>query len=176
METTLSLSATKTNYMSDPATLKRGPRAFPMILLAGLTAGTLDIVAACTQYYIKTGKGPGGVLRYIASAVFGKEAFAGGMTMAAWGLLFHYIIAFLFTLFFFWIYPKLNLGKWNKVVTGLVYGIFVWLVMNLVVVRLVMGPHPIVLKNAAIAMAILMVCIGLPISLIIGSYYSKRNK
>ena len=94
--------------------------------------------------------------------------------MAAWGLLFHYIIAFLFTLFFFWIYPLLNLGKWNKVVTGLVYGIFVWLVMNLVVVRIAMGPHPIVLKNAAIAMGILMLCIGLPISLIIGGYY--RNK
>ena len=162
--------------MSQPATGKSGPRAFPMILLAWLTAGTLDITAACTQYYIKTGKGPGGVLRYVASAVFGKEASAGGTTMAAWGLLFHYIIAFLFTLFFFWIYPWLNLGKWNKIITGLVYGTFVWLVMNLIVVRLAMGPHPIVLKNAAIAMAILMVCIGLPISLIIGRYYSLQGR
>ena len=160
--------------MSQPISGKSSFPAFLAILLAWLTAGTLDITAACTQYYIKTGKGPGGVLRYVASAVFGKEAFAGGTTMSAWGLLFHYMIALLFTLFFFWIYPLLNLGKWNKVITGLLYGIFVWLVMNLVVVRIAMGARPIVLKNAAIAMGILMVCIGLPISLIIGRYYQKK--
>jgi hypothetical protein len=63
-------------------------KAVSTILLAGVIAGTLDIIAACTQYYINTGKGPGNVLRYVASGVFGKKAFAGGVSMAAWGYSF----------------------------------------------------------------------------------------
>lgn len=147
---------------------------FRSILLAGFVAGSLDIIAACLQFYIKTGRGPGPVLRYIASGVFGRKAFAGGMPMAAWGLFFHFVIAFLFTLFFFWIYPRINILSRNRVITGLVYGIFVWVMMNRVIVPLSSVPQsPFVLKQAIIATLILMFCIGLPISLITGKYYSQ---
>ena len=146
------------------------------ILLTGLTAGLLDITAACTQYYIKTGKGPGGVLRYVASGVFGKKAFAGGTTMAAWGLLFHFIIAFGLTIFFFWLYPKINwLGK-NKIITGLLYGVFAWLVTNLIIVPLSnVPPVTFVLSKAVIAALILMACIGLPISLMANKHYLYKK-
>ena len=146
------------------------------ILLTGLTAGLLDITAACTQYYIKTGKGPGGVLRYVASGVFGKKAFAGGTTMAAWGLLFHFIIAFGLTIFFFWLYPKINwLGK-NKIITGLLYGVFAWLVTNLIIVPLSnVSPVTFVLSKAVIAALILMACIGLPISLMANKHYLYKK-
>lgn len=146
------------------------------ILLTGLTAGLLDIMAACTQYYIKTGKGPGGVLRYVASGVFGKKAFAGGTAMAAWGLFFHFIIAFGLTIFFFWLYLKLNwLGK-NKIIAGLLYGIFAWLVTNLIIVPLSLAPAaPFVLSKAIIAALILMACIGLPISLMANKHYLYKK-
>lgn len=147
---------------------------FNTIVLAGLIAGTLDITAACLQYYIKTGKGPGNVLRFVASGVFGTDAFKGGNEAAAWGLVFHYIVAFLFTLFFFWIYPRMKFLSWNKVITGAGYGIFAWLVMNLLVVPLSNAPAiPFVLSKAIVAAAILMVCIGLPISLIVSRYYES---
>ena len=42
---------------------------------AGFIAGTLDITAACIQTYIKVGKGSDAVLKYLASAVFGKDAY-----------------------------------------------------------------------------------------------------
>ena len=146
------------------------------ILLTGLVAGLLDIVAACTQYYINTGKGPGNVLRYVASGVFGKKAFIGGATMAAWGLLFHFIIAFGLTIFYFWLYPKLSwLGK-NKIVAGLLYGIFAWLVTNLIIVPLSLAPTgPLVISKALIAMLILMFCIGLPISLLANKHYLYKK-
>lgn len=146
------------------------------ILLTGLTAGFLDITAACTQYYIKTGKGPGGVLRYVASGVFGKKAFAGGTGMAAWGLLFHFIIAFGLTIFFFWLYPKIRwLGK-NIILGGLLYGIFAWLVTNLLIVPLSrVPPVPFVLSRAIIAALILMACIGLPISLMTNKHYLYKK-
>ena len=146
------------------------------IILTGLTAGFLDIIAACTQYYIKTGKGPGNVLRYVASGVFGKKAFSGGATMAAWGLLFHFIIAFALTIFFFWLYPRISwLGK-NKIVAGLLYGIFAWLVTNLIIVPLSEAPAgPFVISKAIVAMLILMVCIGLPISLMANKHYLYKK-
>ena len=147
------------------------------ILLAGVIAGTLDITAACTQYYINTGKGPGNVLRYLASGVFGKKAFAGGVPMATWGLFFHYIIAFGLTIFFFWLYPKIKLLSKNIIVTGLLYGVFAWAVTTLIIVPLsnTPPPAPFDIRKAAVAMLILMFCIGLPISLIISRYYSKKG-
>ena len=55
----------------------------------------------------------------------------------------------------------------NAVATGLGYGVFVWLVMNLAVVPLTRAyQFPFSIKGAAIGMAILMVCVGLPISLV----------
>jgi hypothetical protein len=153
--------------------LKKLPQA---ILFTGLVAGTMDITAACIQYYIKTGKGPGNVLRYVASGVFGKDAFAGGNTMAGWGLLFHFVIAFGLTIFFYWLYPGVSwLGK-NKIIAGLLYGIFAWLVTTQVIVRLsAVTQGPFVLKNALIAVLILICCIGLPISLMANKHYLYKK-
>lgn len=158
---------TDANLLKKPATA---------ILLTGLVAGTLDITAACTQYYINTGKGPGGVLRYVACGIFGKEAFTGGTTMAAWGLLFHYLIAFGLTVFFYWLYPGISwLGK-NKIAAGLLYGIFAWLITTQVIVRLSNVPKgPFVLSKAIIAAVILMFCIGMPISLMANKHYLYKK-
>ena len=71
-----------------------------LIIKAGLIAGSLDIIAAFLNFYFKTGKNPTIVLKYTASAIFGKDAVTGGNGMALTGLLLHYIIAFIFTIFF----------------------------------------------------------------------------
>ncbi|HEY2727215.1 MAG TPA: hypothetical protein VGI61_08585, partial [Parafilimonas sp.] len=65
-----------------------------------LLAGTLDILAAFADYYIATRRGPEGVLRFIASGVFGKDAFTGASLMIWLGLFFHFVIAFALTIFF----------------------------------------------------------------------------
>ena len=148
------------------------------IFITGLVAGTLDIIAACTQYYINTGKAPGNVLRYVASGVFGwDKAKTGGVPMALWGLFFHYVIAFGLTIFFFWLFPKVKLLSKNLIVTGLVYGIFAWIVTTRIIVPLSnTPPSPFDLKKSIIAITILMFCIGLPISLLIGRYYKAKDK
>jgi len=148
------------------------------ILLAGFIAGSLDIITACTQYYITTGKNPVRVLNYVASGVFGKEtAYAPGVGMPILGLLFHYIIAFSFTIFFFWLYPKWKALAWNKFLTAFCYGLFVWAVMNLLVVRLSQTPKgPFDISKAGIAAAILICMIGLPVTFIVSNYYSKKEK
>ncbi|MBM3415220.1 MAG: hypothetical protein FJY20_01985 [Bacteroidetes bacterium] len=154
----------------------RQPSILRPVITAGLTAGTLDIVGASLQYYIKTGKGPGNMLRFIASGVFGTKAFSGGAEMAGLGLLFHYIITFLFTIFFFWLYPRTGILQKNAILTGLLYGRFIWAVMNLVVFPLSSAPViPFVLKKAVIAMLIFMCCAGLPIALIADKYYLYKK-
>jgi len=142
--------------------MKYSPRK---ILGTGLLAGTLDITAACLQYYIKTGKGPSGVLKFVASGWFGQKALEGGNTMIAAGLAFHYLIAMGVTVFFF-----ITAGFWfsvfkNKWLTGIAYGIFVWCITNLIIVPLSATPKfPFKPINAWIAAAILILCIGLPLS------------
>jgi hypothetical protein len=52
--------------------IKIEKKFWPTVFLSGLLVGTLDITAALVQFYIKTGKDPLIVPKYIASAVFGK--------------------------------------------------------------------------------------------------------
>ena len=147
------------------------------ILQAGLIAGTLDILSAFLYYYIKTGKTNfSAIFKFIASGIFGKDAGAGGTAMILAGFILHYTIAFAFTIFFFWLYPKVIVMSKNRVVTAIVYGLFVWALMNLVVVPLSNTVHrPLKIEGALINMGILIVCIGLPLSLMANSYYKKTS-
>jgi uncharacterized membrane protein YagU involved in acid resistance len=137
---------------------------------AGLLVATLDISAACIQTYIKAGKGPQAVLRYLASAVFGQEAFTGSRIMIFFGLLFHYIIAMSFALLFFWLAKKIPSLLKQKILTAIVYAVFMWSFMEFIVLPLTRLPHrTIVFSNALIAIGILLICISLPLSFMAGS-------
>jgi len=142
------------------------------ITTAGLIVGTLDILSAFIYYYIKTGKNPLLILQYIASGIYGKEAFSGGSTMMLTGLVLHYVIAMAFTIFFFWIFPKIKDLSKNKIMTGIFYGIFIWVVMNRAIVPLSKIPNaPFNIVNALINAAILIICIGIPLSFMANAFY-----
>ncbi|MEP6927751.1 MAG: hypothetical protein ABI834_08945 [Ginsengibacter sp.] len=132
---------------------------YSRILKAGAIVGTLDILSAFIYYFIKTGKNDFFIiLKYIASGIFGKEAFAGGNMMILSGLILHYVIAFAFTIFFFWLFPKIKIFSKNKILTGIIYGIFIWVVMNVVVVPLTnIATRPFNIGNAIINAIILVV-------------------
>jgi len=92
------------------------------------------------------------------------------------GLLFHFLIAFIFTLFFFFIFPKIKLRQGNAILVAIVYGIFVWAIMNRIVIPYFTKLDHISfdLKKASIAAFILIVCIGLPIVIGTKKYYRGR--
>jgi hypothetical protein len=148
---------------------------FKRVLLTGLVAGTLDIVAAHTKGLIQTGHISKRMFQFIAGGALGlKDSMSGGIGAILLGVFFHYFIAFSFTLFFFLIYTKVSILSVNKYVSGLVYGLFVWLVMNMIVWPLSRLPrYPFNLQSAIIEALILMVMIGLPISLSAHSYFRK---
>lgn len=146
------------------------------VLLAGFVAGTLDILAAFTQYYINTGKSPLVILNYIASAAFGKAtAYAPGAGMQLAGLGFHYVIAYGLTVFFFWLYPRLRALSRSVALTAIAYGLFAWCVTNLVIVPLsYINKFPSNPKNMVIGALILIFMIGLPLTLFARKYYGRR--
>lgn len=141
------------------------------IVLTGLLAGTLDALTAILVYKAT----PLNMFRYIASAAFGPGAFAGGIGMAMWGLLFHYIIAFSWTVLFFLLYPQIRKVSGNKYLNGLFYGVVIWLVMNMLVLPITnVMRAPLALKPAAIGAAILIFAVGLPVSVLIHRYYARK--
>ncbi|HEY9045409.1 MAG TPA: DUF1440 domain-containing protein [Ohtaekwangia sp.] len=150
--------------------------ALQTVILMGLLVGTLDITSAFISYYISSGgKNPMAVLRFIATAAFGKEGLPDN-AMLVWGLVFHYIIAFSWTILFFIIYPILPFLQKNRIVTGILYGAVIWLFMNLVVLPLSKLPSlPFRPLQASIGMSILIVAIGLPLAFITHRFYKQKG-
>jgi hypothetical protein len=138
-----------------------------VMLLSGALVGTLDILSALIYTYLLTGKNPVRVFPYIASGVFGKKALSGDRSMIIAGLLFHYLIAFIFTIVFFLLYPQLKRYFKNWIVLGVIYGVAIWCIMNLIVVPLSNTPPPTWKPvRMFINMLILIAAIGLPLSFI----------
>ncbi len=146
------------------------------IFKAALIVGTLDICAAFIQVYFQTGKSsfmP--VLRFIAAGLFGKNAGLSEGATATAGLAIHYFIAAAFTVFFFLVVARLSIAKEQRLLTGILYGAFIWAVMNLFVLPLTKTrPFVFNLSKNALAMGILIVCIGIPLAYMANS--SKTAK
>jgi hypothetical protein len=157
-----------------PATV-RNPAA-RRILVAGAVAALLDITFAYVYFALVLGLVDGlqGVFQSIAAGLLGRDAFQGGPATAALGAVLHVAIAYTWTCIFF-----LAVRSWTglrramrtttgAVVVGLLFGMIVWAVMDLVVLRLSRA-HSLPLSNPRfyINLAQHAVMIGLPIALII---------
>lgn len=144
------------------------------IVVSSLLVGTLDILAATIQTIIN-GRDPVIMLKFIASGVLGASALGGDASYALWGLFFHYCIATVWTILFFIAYSKMNLLAKNWIATGIGYGIFIWVCMSQIVLPLSKTPAlPFNVKGAIIAMVILIVAIGLPLSFLTKKFYRER--
>ncbi|HTI08077.1 MAG TPA: hypothetical protein VL832_05960 [Puia sp.] len=142
------------------------------ILLTGLLAGFLDGAAATLLYLARGNKKPGPLFQYIASAVFGKAAFAGGGFMVLMGLCFHFLIALAVVSFYFVLYPHIPWLGTTPLAGAAIYGLLVWVIMNLVVLPLSRAaPRPFSWVFALINMLILMVAIGLPTAYLARHYF-----
>src|SRR6187431_590610 len=102
--------------------MKKDTLTTTILFRAGLLVGFLDGMAAVIQTILNNGD-PVKLFQFIASGVFGPKAFSGGDTMAMAGVLFHFAIAFTWTLIFFLIYPRWKALSWNWIITGIVYGL-----------------------------------------------------
>ena len=160
-----------------PVVTRRGkynPGLWATITVIVLIAGTADILLAFLQHYLLRGTSPLTILKFIASGLLGKAAFTGGNTMAGWGLLIHFLIVFAWTYFFFLAYPKLASLVPNRWLRAALIAVFIWIVMNLVVLPLSRTPAtPLQLEGTLLSMAILFLAVGIPISFFLHRHYHR---
>lgn len=141
------------------------------LLESGLIIGLADGIAAVTSAYVTRGTTPDRVFQYVASGAIGRDAYSGGMPIVLLGILFHFFIAFNFTAFFYFLANK---QKWllDKIyLYGAIYGVFVWLVMNFIVIplsQITRGPFD--PTGVTIGLLIHIFVIGIPIA-----WLTKRN-
>lgn len=145
--------------------------------MTGLLVGTTDIIAACISVWIRLGEFPSKILHYIAGGALGLEqSMAGGIGVALLGLLFHYFIAYSWTLFFFLILPRVKFLSFNKYVVGLLYGPFVGSIMTFVILPLTpLPPSPFNLQGALTGWMILGVVLGIPIAFSAYRFYDINS-
>ena len=139
------------------------------IAVAGLVVGILDITSAFVIAAIR-GTGSLRMLQGIASGLIGARSFEGGLTTAACGLAIHFLIAFTVVTIFYLASRRINFLTEHPVVSGVLYGIAVYLFMYWVVIRLVFpNAHPSLTRDVT-AVLVHISLIGLPTALIIRRY------
>lgn len=148
--------------------------ALSTIFWGGLIAGILDANAAVVVYWFFKDLNPFQVLQYVASGVFGPSTADGSLIYVVVGLIFHFVIAYTFAIFFFFIYPKIEYIKKNIIVAGLVYGLSIWFFMNAIIL-----PNSNIPKSPMDFVSVIealwhMVLVGLPIAIITDKYYQKK--
>lgn len=154
---------------------KPKPGSLKTITWAGLVAGLLDGTAASITLYIKHGLNPGQVMQYVASALYGPSAFAGGIPMILIGTVLHFMISITIAAIYFYVYPKIKMLSSSPVLSGLALGLVTWAFMNLIIVPFSKTqPAPIEAGAAAIDITLHMILVGLPISLIIKRHFDKQ--
>jgi uncharacterized membrane protein YagU involved in acid resistance len=138
-------------------------KPLPILKLA-FFAGSMDIVAAFLQQYFLTGKFADKLFHYLAGGLMGlSKSMKGGAEMIALGIGIHYFWAFVYTILF--IYLARLLPKFNLYLIGVVYGIFLGLLMAYFVLPMSQLPlNPINLKSLAQSCVILALFFGLPLA------------
>ncbi|SMB99707.1 conserved hypothetical protein [Hymenobacter roseosalivarius DSM 11622] len=147
-----------------------------MVLYAGLLVGTFDILAAFTSFFISTENNPLLILKAIASGVLGRAAFSGAGGTMLLGLSLHFFIALTFTALFFRLYRRVGFISRNKVAAGVLYGLLIWAVMNLLVLPLSQVPvRPFQPFHALREALILVFMIGVPLAFLAGRPFDLKS-
>ncbi len=138
------------------------------ILIGGTVGGILDITYA-VGFSALRGVPPLRLLQSVASGLLGAPAFDGGISTAALGLLLHFCIALLWALIFYLASKVIPFLTRHPVVAGISFGLLIYAVMNLVVLRLSAFPRKVSFPLLVLTTGLLvhMFGIGLPISLAI---------
>jgi hypothetical protein len=130
--------------------------------------GTLDAIDAMVVFGLRSGATPFRIFQGIASGWLGRASFNGGVPTALLGLATHFFIAFGIVAVYYVVSRKVPALTRRPVLYGILYGIAVYCVMNVVVIPLsAIGGRPSMppLSMLANGLGIHMFGIGLPSAL-----------
>jgi len=134
-------------------------RHWQAVLVGGMIAGALDLIAAFIFYGWDVPLG-------IASGLLGPSARQGSVGTYILGICLHFFIALSAAAVYYMASRKLEFLKEYALVCGLFFGIAVFLVMNLIVLPLsaihFQGPYS--WRGLIQGLLVHMFCVGLPIS------------
>ena len=135
------------------------------ILYGTLVVGVLDLLDAVVFFGLR-GARPIRIFQSIASGLLGPAAFAGGIRTACLGVALHFFIAFVVVCTFLLTSRYIPVLLRRPVISGVLYGIGVYLVMNLIVLPLSAAGQPSFSWPVALnGVLIHMFGVGLPSSL-----------
>ena len=147
----------------------KNSEAFRAILTAGLVVGVLDISSAFVIWW-QRGVGARRGLQGIAAGLLGGSAFDGGLVTAGLGLALHFFVAFVVVSVFYLASRKIPFLAKQPIVSGVLYGICVYLVMFWCVLPRVFSTFRHRLSNDLLQLGIHICLIGLPTAFIVRRY------
>jgi len=134
------------------------------IVWGGAACAILDGIAASVQFGLK-GIKPLRVWQGVASGLLGEPAFRQGWASGGFGLLLHCVIAFSVATVFIEACAQIPLLARVYWISGAVYGVLVFVVMNLVVVPLsARAKRPSSSQVIIVQLIFHVVFVGLPIA------------
>ena len=149
--------------------------ALRTILTAGLVVGVLDISSAFIIWW-QRGVGARRGLQGIAAGLLGASSFDGGLVTAGFGLALHFSVAFVVVTVFYLASRKIEFLAIHPVVSGVLYGIGVYIVMYWFVMPAAFPTFRHRLGNDLLAVAIHISLIGLPCALIVRRYSQQTQQ
>jgi hypothetical protein len=153
----------------------KNSEAFRAILTAGLVVGVLDISSAFVIWW-QRGVGARRGLQGIAAGLLGGSAFDGGFVTAGLGLALHFFVAFAVVSVFYLASRKIPFLTKQPFVSGVLYGIAVYIVMYWFVLPTAFPTFRHRVWNELLAVAIHISLIGLPCALIVRRYSQQTRQ
>ena len=140
------------------------------IALGGMIIGIVQlIIQEWIVFSLLQGNPFISVLQYIASAVLGNAAFAGGIATALLGVLLHFLVSFVIAGAFILSADRIPILRRYAIAGPLLYGFGVFVIMNLIVLPLSAAPPlpaPTVLQLIEVIIDHVLV-IGLPLGILV---------
>ena len=106
------------------------------IVYGTVVVGTLDALDAIIFFGLRSGTTPMRIGQSVAGGVFGRRSFQMGLHSAALGWMLHFLIAFLIVAIFYGLSRLMPFMRKQWLMSGIVYGIAAYFVMNDVVLPL----------------------------------------
>jgi hypothetical protein len=149
--------------------------ALHAIVTAGLVVGVLDISSAFAIWWQRGVTVQRG-LQGIAAGLLGARSYEGGMPTACLGLALHFLVAFAVVSIFYLASRKIPFLTKQPFISGVLYGIGVYIVMYWFVLPAAFSTFRHRLSNELIELAIHISLIGLPTAFIVRGYSQKTEQ
>ena len=145
------------------------------ILYGTLVVGAIDLIDAIVFFGLR-GVRPIRIFHSIAAGLLGRSAFQGGLATALLGAFLHFFIALAIVSVFYLASTRVRALTRHAVISGLLYGVVAYTLMNLVVLPLSAAGRPTfplpVLVNGLL---IHMFGVGLPSALFARAASAERS-